>query len=1048
MKTIQRAWTVLGLAASCAAFAAAPEWENPAITDVGTEPPRAAFIPCPDDASAIASLTEGTSPCVLSLDGEWKFLWRPDPASVDPGFASPETDDTAWDDLPVPSNWQVYGRNHGRSYDPPVFSNIQYPFPADPPRVPAGDNPTGLYRRTFDLPDDWKDRSVFLRFEGVQSALLVWMNGVRVGYSEDSFTPAEFDVTKCLRPGRNVLAAEVLDIADGTYLEDQDMWRLAGIFRSVSLQARPKIRIRDFRVNTDLDDAYRDAVLSVTARILNASAAAMRDLSVTATLLDPDGKPVFVRKLHSGRIGRRSEALVDFRRPVTNPLKWTAETPNLYTLTLRVDGPGDRPIEAVSCRIGFREVEIRGGLFLVNGRPVKLKGVNRHEFDPDFGRVVSMDRMMQDVRLMKRNNVNAVRTSHYPNRTEWLDLCDRYGIYVIGEADVEAHGLWADGRPIADWPEWKNAFVSRGVDMVERDKNHPSVVMWSLGNETGWGCNTDSMYAAMKRIDPSRPIHYESKTPAYAPLLSRYDVISTMYPSVDEIVRLMRADTTRPMIVCECPHAMGNGLGNLSDYWDLIYATPRLQGAFIWDWVEQALRETAPDGGPWWNYLNRIDGANAGDGVVDPDRVPQPEMATVKRQYQNAKFEWADRTSGGIRVTNRFYFTNLDATELAWRWIENGRAVRSGVIPMPGLEPSRTADLAVPLPETVPPGAEVFLNVSLRLKSAVPWAEAGYEIAADQLAWSPAAGGDSGGRAGETSPSRPTIRETAGTVEVSGDDWEARFDRTAGGLAAFRVSGRDLLSGVLKPDFWRVPTDNDEGGGDHSYAARWRKAGLDRPVLRPVSMAVEKDGTPAGAVRIVATNRLECLNGVSFECVAVYEVDGSGRILVRNTVDVPGGAPPLGRVGTVFAVPCDLDSVTWYGRGPQESYWDRKDAAFVGLYAGRVADQFFPFTSPQETGNKTDVRWMTLTDGPGAGLRLSGEPLLSVNVHDFSDAALLEAQKTQRILKDGLIHVHADFQQMGLGGDDSWSPRVHPEFQLTAKRYAYAFVLELVRPVR
>jgi beta-galactosidase len=1047
MKTIRNAFIAVCLGSACAVSAAVPEWENPAVTDIGTEPSRSSFIPCPDEETAVAAL-EGLMPAsVLSLDGDWKFKWRPNPASVDPGFAKPETDDSGWDDLPVPSNWQVFGRNNRRAYDPPVFSNIKHPFKVDPPRVPHDDNPTGLYRKTFLVPEPWRNRLVFLRFEGVQSCLQVWVNGIKAGYSEDAFMPAEFDITALLRPGRNVLAAEVIHISDGSYLEDQDFWRLAGIFRSVTLLSRPKVHIRDFTAVTGLDENHLDADMSVTVRVRNGSGRPSAAHSVTATLHDPDGGAVFVETLRSGKIGHGGEAALTFTRRVTDPLKWTAETPNLYTLTLRLADHGGRTLETAACRVGFREIEIRDGLFLVNGKAVKFKGVNRHEFDPDFGRVVPMERMIQDVLLMKRNNVNAVRTSHYPNRTEWLDLCDRYGLYVIGEANVESHELWSAGRLIAEWPEWRDAFVTRGTAMVERDKNHPSVVMWSLGNETGWGCNTDSMYTAMKRLDPTRPIHYESKTPAYASVLSRYDVISTMYPSVHEMLRLMRADTTRPVILCECPHAMGNSVGNLADYWDAIYAHPRLQGAFVWDWVDQALREAAPDGGVRWDFVNHVDGANAGDGLINADRIPQPELQTVKKHYQNARFEWLDPASGKIHVVNRFFFTGLGIADLAWEWLRDGRPVATGVVAAPDTPPSGSAELVLPPPEGLKPGAEVFLNVSLRLKNACSWAEAGHEIASEQLAWTSGLGNpadpaaaSSGGR---PPIPRPEILDDGKTIDVKSGDWTVRFDRAAGSLVSFRVGGTELIAGPLRSDFQRVPTDNDEGGGESSFAHRWRAAGLDRLVFEPVSMTVGKSGT--GIVRIVSKNRMTGLKGLVFDCETGYEVDGSGCVRILNTVDVRGDAPPLARVGTVFSVPGSLDSVVWYGRGPQESYWDRKDAAPVGLYDGRVADQFFPYHAPQETGNKTDVRWMTLTDESGSGLRIRGNPVLSVNVHDFPDAALLAAQKTQRIVKDGLIHVHADLQQMGLGGDDSWSPRVHPEYQLNEKKYGYSFTLEPVR---
>ena len=1034
--------SLMALAFTLSACAGVPEWQNPETTDVGTEPPHASFCPYPDAAGALTFEPENSTRRI-SLNGVWKFKWCRNPFETPGGFFDAGFDASSWDDLPVPSNWQVYGQNHGRNYDKPFFSNIKHPFPADPPKVPAEDNPTGLYRTVFTLPDDWKNRLVFLNFGGVQSAFYLWINGRQAGYSEDAFTPAEFNITAFLRPGENVLAAEVLHHSDASYLEDQDYWRLAGIFRDVELTARPAVYIRDIQATTDLDALYEDATLTVKAVLRNGGAKNAAAHSVVIRLSDEEGKPVLAKTLlPKGRIKPGQDAVLSLTERISNPRKWTAETPNLHTLTVQLLDADLKTLEAAAVRIGFREVEIRGGLLLLNGQAIKFKGVNRHEFDPDNGRVVSRETMIQDLLLMKRNNINAVRTCHYPDTPVWYDLCDRFGVYLIGEANIESHELWEKGRYIADWPEWKNAFVSRGVAMVERDKNHPSVILWSMGNETGLGRNFDSTYAAMKRIDPGRPIHYESKTPAYASGLSKYDIISTMYPPVEEILRIMRADTTRPVIICESPHAMGNSVGNLSDYWDAYYAHPRLQGAFVWDWVDQALREKAPDGGVWWNFLNTSDGANAGDGLVNADRTPQPELLEVKKQYQNVRFEAQDPAAGQIRITNRFYFTNLNIATLDWSLTEDGTAVRSGSLGALDVPPGGSVEETVPMDYRPKPGVEAFLTLSMKLREKTEWAEAGHEIAWEQFALPGLAVSAFQVPENVKPVPVPKIRETKEVLEVVGKEYSILFDKAAGGLVAYRYRGRELIAGLVKPDFWRVPTENDEGGGRSSFASRWRKAGLDRLTLVPGTIRAEKSGKDS--IRVTVQNRLDG-RGVHFVSASVFDVDGSGIVSVRNSVQVEGDAPPLGRVGMAFTVPGAYDSLSWYGRGPQESYWDRQDAARVGLYRGRVADQFFAYDMPQENGNKTDVRWIQLTDGDGFGLRIQGRPLLSVNVHDFSDAALLKAKETQRIAKDGNIHLSVDLHQMGLGGDDSWSPRVHREFQLREKKYEYSFTLSPAR---
>ncbi len=488
--------------------------------------------------------------------------------------------------------------------------------------MPHDDNPVGLYRTRFEAPAGGSGRSVFVHFAGVQSAYYVWLNGQRLGYREDAFTPGEFDLTAHLRPGTNVLAVEVIHHSDGSYLEDQDYWRFAGIFRDVYLLATPKVRLRDFVVRTDLDAAYRDATLEVRASLENRSGASALGHHVVASVVDAAGAEVWSAKLApQGPIPAGGESALSSSGLVRAPRLWSAEAPNLYTLVLEHRDAAGQVEEAVAQRIGFREVEIKGGQLLLNGVAITFKGTNRHEFDPDHGRVVSRERMAQDIRLMKQHNFNAVRTSHYPNDPLWLELCDELGLYAVDEANVESHELWEKKIYIADDPAWTGAFVARGVAMVERDKNHPSVVYWSMGNETGLGRSFDAMYEAMKAIDPTRPIHYESLNPPYAPTLSRFDIISMMYPTVDHVLDLMNQDPTRPVIICEYAHAMGNGLGNFRKYWDAFDKYPRLQGAFVWDWVDQALRHPGPGGRAVWNWVNTSDGANGNDGLVNADRT-------------------------------------------------------------------------------------------------------------------------------------------------------------------------------------------------------------------------------------------------------------------------------------------------------------------------------------------------------------------------------------------------------------------------------------------
>jgi beta-galactosidase len=1024
---------VLFLLASAPNPKAAPAWEDPAVFRVGTERPRATFVAFAEREAAIKG-DRARSPFFQLLSGTWRFHWAKNPFALPAGFEQPGYDDAAWDPMPVPSNWQVVGANENRPYDRPFFSNIKHPFKADPPHVPHDDNPVGLYRTHFEVPAGWKGRSVFVHFAGVQSAYYVWLNGRKLGYKEDAFTPGEFDLTAHLRPGANVLAVEVIHHSDGSYLEDQDYWRLAGIFRDVYLLSAPKVRLRDFAVRTDLDAAYRDATLEIRAAIENRSAALAPGHQVVATVLAADGSEVFQAKLApTAAIADGQEASLSASGLVRAPRLWSAETPNLYTLVLEhKDGAGVVQ-EAVAQKIGFREVEIKSGQLLLNGVAITFKGVNRHEFDPDHGRVISRERMLQDIRLMKQNSFNAVRTSHYPNDPAWLALCDEMGLYVVDEANVESHELWEKKVYIADFPEWTGAFVARGTAMVERDKNHPSIVYWSMGNETGLGRSFDAMYKAMKALDPTRPIHYESRNPPYDSGLSSFDVISTMYPTVDHIVELMNQDPSRPVIICEYAHSMGNSLGNFKDYWDAYDKYPRLQGGFTWDWVDQALRHPGPGGQPLWDWVNTSDGANANDGLVNADRLPQPEILEARKVQQPVKIEGIDASAGRVRVRNAYDFLDLSHLGLEWRLVADGVPVQSGALAepldvMPGA--SRELTLGVDAGK-VPPGQEGFLEVSLRLRDEQAWGPRGHEVAWEQIALP------------RTVVAGPVLATAPGALEAQSDGRRVTLssaDLTAviedGGLVSYRWKGEEQLAGPLVPHLWRVPTDNDEGGGDASYAHRWREAGLDR--LQAVAQAPTVEAYSTGRARVRVPVRLSGTKA-ALNLTTTWEVASDGTIAASAAFTAEGELPPLPRVGFQLQLPASHDRARWYGRGPQESYADRKEGARYGLFRSPVADLHFPYVMAQENGNHTDTRWLEVVDARGRGLRFSAEGPLDFTAHDYTDAALLAAKTSQRIERDGRVTLSLDLAQMGLGGDDSWSPRVHPEYQLTAREYAFSF---------
>ncbi|MGF7215366.1 beta-galactosidase [Spirosoma lacussanchae] len=1035
-----------------------PDWEDPQVISRNTEKPHANLIPFATEQQALATRDWRSSPYVSLLNGSWKFRWVKHPSQVPADFYQPALNDNTWDNMPVPSNWQVVGAREGRPYDRPIFTNIKHPFPATPPRITADTNATGLYRLRFTVPANFQGRHVFLHFAGVQSTCRVFLNGQPVGYHEDSMTPAEFMITDKLKPGENLLAVEVINWSDGSYLEDQDFWRLSGIFRDVFLYATPKTYLRDLYVVTDLDEQYRDATLKVTANVRNLSGESA-PYRLRLTLYDPKQTAIFTETINaSDAVETDQERIFRLTKAIKAPALWSAESPALYTLTAQLIGSDGQPTEAISQRLGFREMNLTGGLLLVNGKPVTYKGVNRHEFDPATGRVVDRATMEKDIRLMKQFNINAVRTSHYPNVTDWYDLCDEYGLYVIDEANIESHELWQKGQTPAARPEWRNAFVARGRAMVERDKNHPSIVIWSLGNETDMGQNFVDMANIIRLVDPTRPIHYEGRNnyntdfaSATQPL-TQFDIISTMYPSVAGMVALMEKDPSRPLIVCEYAHSMGNSVGNLKEYWAGIDKYPRMQGGFIWDWVDQGLQLRNKAGQPFMAHINYIDGANAGDGLVNADRTPQPELNEVKLVYQYVKLTVPTALSVGsparVNVRNTYDFQTLEPFRLVWSLIRNGAVVQQGAETNLVAKPGQTQVLTLPV--TYPgfnptDDAEYFLNVSVRLKQPASWAAAGHEVASAQFPIAVSAGGLATAGVPPVPPVK--VASTPTEVTIRSKDVAVVFDKRIGGLSQLFYRGRNLLTQPLQPSLWRVPTDNDEGGGDQSYAARWRQAGLDTAKARPVSLTV--NARPQ-RVLVSCINELS-LNGGSIRQQTDYLVYGTGDIQVTTTYTPSGSLPPLARIGLQLHLPASLRQLKWYGRGPFESYADRKDAAPVGLYEARVADQYFPYLMAQENGNKTDVRWAELTDDSGVGLLIIGDKtaagLLNINARDYTDAALLKAKHpySQQPERGQTTVVNIDLAQMGLGGDDSWTPRVHAEYQLPATRpYTYSFRL---RPV-
>jgi beta-galactosidase len=997
-----------------------PEWENLEINQMNAEKSHASYLPQEKR---------------LSLNGEWDFKYLENPDSMPPDFYKNTYNTADWDKITVPGNWQLQG-----NYDPPVFTNIKYPFESRPPFVPHDYNPTGLYCRTFAIPPDWNSNETFIHFAGVQSAMYLWVNGKFAGYHEDGMLPAEFDITQYLNGNENKIAVQVLNYSDGSYLEDQDFWRLSGIYRDVSLFATPKTYIRDFSVFSALDEQYKDAQFHTAVTVSNRKGGKAQGWNIRVSLKDKTGKILFSGKKNVATLEKGKETEVRLTGKIINPDKWTAETPNLYFVAIELLDSKGNILQTIAHKTGFRQVEIKNACLLVNGQPVKIKGVNRHEFDQHDGRAISRESMIEDIRLMKRHNINAVRTSHYPNRPEWYALCDEYGLYVMDEANVESHGLWQDAYYIGERPEWKTAIVERNANMVERDKNHPSIIFWSMGNESGWGENFDAAYEKMKTLDPEkRPVHYEAENPAYADVLSRYDLITNMYPSLENIAKQFNEDTLRPVVLCEYCHTQGNGLGNFNKYWNVFYQYPRLQGGFTWDWMDQGLCLKDRDGKEYWEIINRSDGGNANDGLLNPDRTPQPELNEVKKVYQNFYVEPVDMNEGLVSVVNRNYFVSSQGIDLYWSLLENGRKISGGKADCPEIAPQSRTLLRIPFDQSlIKKRNEYHLNFSFRTQEPSLWAERNYEIAAEQIALLYERDAPHRQDLGDYASLK--IKTSASEITVSGDGFSVVFDKAKGALSRLVKDGKEILSEPLLPNFWRTPTDNDEGGGENAFAYRWRQAGLEDYVIESqtadiVALSPEKTA-------VILSNKLRFKTGDIFQ-TAKYIVSVDGQIEVDHLFETGGHLPPLARVGLYTALPASFDAIEWFGRGPFENYADRKEAAFLGVYSGKVEDQHFPYTAPQENGNKTGARWLNIQSADGYTLKVIGLPVFGFNIQNYSDKALYES-KTSRILPRGeKVYLHIDLKQMGLGGDSSWAPRVHKEFWPDNGSYVCRFVLDI-----
>jgi beta-galactosidase len=1061
---VQTAFAMNGPMKPCAThdpalFESRPEWENPRVFRVGTEPSTATMMVYDSPKDALKAASREASPYFLSLDGAWRYHWAPHPDQRPRTFFQPGFDVSAWPQLAVPDSVEA------RGYGTPLYKNIGYYFKVDPPFVMGEPDPrfttfkernaVSSYRRTFTVPKAWKGRTVYLRFDGFASAVYVWLNGERLGYAQDGRQGAEFNVTGALKEGENTLAVEVYRLCDGSYMEDQDFWRLSGLTRPVYLWSVPQTHLRDFFVRTTpstpgvYDGSWN---LKVEARFEQGADRLPPDSDLRALTLEAELHP---RNFKGRRValGRAQPVGGAFQLnlAVDAPRLWSAEQPSLYTLALTLKDARGRVIEAIPQRVGFRQVESRGSQLLVNGQPVTFCGVNRHEMDPDHGYAVPHARMVEDILLMKRNNINAVRTSHYPNDPRWYDLCDEYGLYVMDEANLETHGLGDARNPVCD-PSFRAAAMDREVGMVERDKNHPSIIFWSLGNEN----NVESDFFAqayrwIKARDPGRAIQNQRNGPR--------DTVDSMYARVHDIEAYgRRGDTALPFILCEYSHAMGNSSGNLADYWRVIRAYPNLQGGFIWDFVDQALRKPIPServrhgapadfwayGGDYGDYPND-DNFNC-NGLVQTDRRPTPQFAEMRYCYQPVAVEAVDVSRGLFTVKNRFYFTGLEGYEGRWTYEENGEVVARGRLAGLDVPPQGSKTFELPLSMVRRPAFAARVstwNFSFATARPCLWAEKGHVVARDQIVVpsDPSPILDASRFAFDASLSSGVrLAETPDAVTAAGAGFSARISKATGAVESWTVDGEERLLAPLAPDFWRAPTDNDRGNGMAERHAVWRHA-AERRAVREVTVRREVDGNWRVLVSLAYPEAGETTGSL------IYTFSNAGQIRVAFQIEPKGdGLAAVPRVGMVTQIPAGYDRVTWLGRGPHENYADRKASAFYGRYELSAEDFFFPYVEPQETGNRTDVFWATFTDAAGKGIRVWGDPKINFSVLPYTAGELETRKHPWELNRCGNRVLRLDYGQMGLAGEDSWGARPWPEYQLPPGRvYSYSFVLEPLR---
>ncbi|MGY5353361.1 glycoside hydrolase family 2 TIM barrel-domain containing protein [Wenyingzhuangia sp. IMCC45467] len=1048
-------------------------WEDPQINQINRLPSHATFYSYETKELAKENIRE-SSTNYKSLNGNWKFSWVSKPSQSLNKFQEINFDVSSWDEIDIPSNWEM------RGYGKAIYTNTTYPFYSNDPYINKNDNPVGHYVKNFTIDESWKKKDVILHFGGVSSAFYVWINGVFVGYSEDTRLPSEFDITAHLKEGDNKIAVKVYRWSDGSYLEDQDTWRLSGIEREVYLQAVPKVRMADVAIRTKLDKEYKDATLQIrpkfTINIENKfiekvghfSKTPLRTIvdnwTLTAELLDAEGYSTEKAKtlklstfLGESHPARDQVYFGIMEMDIKNPKKWSADEPYLYTVLFSIKDEKGNLIEATSQKVGFRDLKIdKEGRFLVNGNAVKLIGVNRHDHNMKNGKTVSRVDMEADVQLIKKFNFNAVRTSHYPNDPYFYDLCDQYGLYVMDEANLETHGV---GGKLSQDPLWSQAFLERGIRMVERDKNHPSIIIWSLGNESGMGPNHAAMSGWIKEYDPTRYIHYEgaqgvSIDPRYKKNFwpsdrgnptdpSWVDMLSRMYPQpqeLDDLIYDTRFDK-RPVLMCEYAHAMGNSLGNYQEYWDVIYKHDRALGGFIWDFIDQGLLQTADNGKKYFAYGGDFgdvpnDGSFCLNGIVASDRTPKPEIYEAKKVNQPVVISVVDLRKGTFTIRNRHHVSDLSKYNIVWELTENGKVIQKGSVANINAQPSKNQTFNISYKEINPKvGSEYFINIKGLLKEDTLWEKKDYVVFEEQFDLNLTSNQEISLINSNTGL---TVEETNNIILVKNKNVTLKVDKATGYISSYKTQALDFIKNPLSLSFWRPETENDKayrGYMKKTDELDWKNAGAR---FKPESITVNDRDKTKIEIQVVGQ-----IANPSTKVALNYTVLGNGYVKVSYEVDIAKNTPDVPKIGMEFDIANAYENITYFGKGPQANYQDKNTGAFVGLYSANAKTMSYDYAVPQEYGNHMDTRWFGLLNNKGKGLVIQGENPINFSVSPYSTNNIEEATHTYELKQREVLTVDVDLVQMGVGGDNTWSFKAEPhkEYKIKSGSYQYTFYM-------